>query len=203
MDILIGIIAISLALISYTLYISHTLQRKTKPHAMTWLVWSGLNFFVYSQQIAAGAQEGAWVTLLAGFGSGLIFLLSLRYGERSVTRLDWASFALIALMLLWWSQSGDATLSVIIVIVIYLAGFMPTLRKASKNAFEETATSYALNGAKFLLSFVALGSITFVTAAYPLMLFLVNTGFAVYLLMMRRYHKKPPVPKRQVVRKRV
>lgn len=196
MELIIGIVAVVLALTSYTLYITHTLQRKTKPHAMTWLVWSGLNFFVYAQQVTAGAQEGAWVTLGAGFGSGLIFLLSLHYGERSVTRLDWLSFALIGVMLLWWAQSGDPVLSVIIVIVIFLAGFLPTLRKASKNAFEETATSYALNGAKFLLSFIALGSITFVTAAYPLMLFVINTGFAVYLLLMRRYHKKPPARKR-------
>lgn len=116
---LLGIISVILALISYSLYIGHTLQHKTKPHAMTWLVWSGLNFFVYTQQVAAGAEQGAWVTLGAGFGSGLIFLLSLHYGERSVTRLDWASFGLIALMLLWWSQSGDSVLAVVIAIIIF------------------------------------------------------------------------------------
>jgi len=186
---LIGILSIVLAVISYALYIRNTVTGNTKPHSMTWLIWSALNFFIFFAQLEAGAGAGAWVTGGAGIGAGIIFALSLWHGEHTITKLDYVLMGLVAIMLLLWSQTGDAVTAVWFALAIFLLGFLPTLRKATTKPLEETATSFALNGAKFFLSFIALSSVTFVTAAYPLMLFVVNFGFAIYLVIMRQQQK--------------
>lgn len=183
---IIGIISVLLAVVSYGLYIFNTVKGRTRPHAMTWLIWGGLNGFVFFEQVAAGAGAGAWVTGGAAIANAFIFLLALHYGERNITRFDWFVLGLVGLLLLIWARIQDPTLSVLLAVTIFLAGFIPTLVKASKNAFEETALTYALNGTKFFLSFLALSTVTVVTAVYPLTLFVVNVGFAVYLVLARR-----------------
>jgi len=182
----IGIASLFIAALSYGAYVFNIYRGKTKPHAITWLVWSILNTLVFFEQFESGAGAGAWVTGAAGIANFIIFVLALRYGERNITRFDWLCLGLVATMLIFWSQVSDPLLVVVIAISIYLAGLFPTIRKASQKAHEETALTYGLNGFKFLLAFFALQTVTVVTALYPLTLFIVNTLFTLYLLKARQ-----------------
>jgi chromate transport protein ChrA len=147
------------------------------------------------EQIASGAGAGAWVTLAAGIANLIIFILALRYGERSINRFDWACIALVAAMLLLWTQYHNPNITILFAVTIFITGLLPTIRKASRQPNEETATEYAMAGLKFFLALFALQSFTFATAFYPLSLAVINTAFWVYLLVARVRFK--PVKKRQ------
>ncbi len=193
---IIGVVSLLIAVISYGAYIRNIFRGKTKPHAITWLVWSILNTLVFFEQMESGAGPGAWVTGVAGLANLAIFVLALRYGERNITRFDWLCLGLVAVMLAFWSTISDPTLIVVIAVSIYLAGLFPTIRKVSKKANEETALTYGLNGFKFLLAFFALQSVTIATALYPLTLFIVNGSFVAYLLWARQQQGKTKRRKR-------
>lgn len=182
---LIGIVALLLAVVSYGLYIRNTLTGHTRPHAVTWLIWATLNGFVFSEQLIGGAGPGAWVTGGAAAANIVIFILALRFGERSIARLDWLCIALVGVMLTFWFQIDDPTISVVLAVIISALGLLPTIIKSTRNAHEETALTFALNGIKFLLSLTALTTVTVATALYPLALFVMNTGFAIYLIVAR------------------
>ncbi|MAU34178.1 hypothetical protein CL689_05890 [Candidatus Saccharibacteria bacterium] len=197
MNELIGLISLAIAVISYSLYITHTLKGYTKPHAITWLVWGLLNGSVFFEQLAGGAGPGAWVTAAAAVANLFIFGLALRLGERTVTRFDWVCLALVGVLLLTWALIADPVIVVFLAITIFLLGLFPTLRKSATQAHEETASTYALNGFKFFLALLALNTITVTTALYPLVLFLVNCGFALYLVVARYYQGKAVIIERK------
>jgi hypothetical protein len=186
----IGVLALVIAVISYTIYITHTLKGWTKPHAITWLVWALLNGFVFGEQMVAGAGPGAWVTGGAAIANLLIAGLALFKGERSITYLDWLCLALTAVLLLSWQSIDDPSIAVLLAIAIFMIGFIPTLRKSARSAHEETATTFALNGIKFFLAVAALSTISVATVVYPLVLGTVNISFAIYLVWARRYQTK-------------
>lgn len=75
-------------------YFRDILLRKTKPHAYTWLIWT-----ITQGTAVAGLWQGkgGWGTLPVSIGTVfvfVIFLLSLKYGTRNITRGD--TFILIA-----------------------------------------------------------------------------------------------------------
>lgn len=201
MTVWLGLLTILIAVISYGFYLRDMLRGKTKPHGLTWLIWGTLNTFIFFQQLAADAGPGAWVTGSAALANLIIFALSFKYGERRVMLIDWFSLVAAVFVLVFWYQTSDAVLSVILACSISLLGFAPTIRKAWKGAHEETALTYALNSLKFLIALFALQTVNIVTALYPALLFVTNAGFAVYLLVRRaRYSTIKHKNKRGVAR---
>ncbi len=182
----IGLVSLGIAIISYTIYITHTVRGSTKPHAITWLIWALLNGFVFSEQLAAGAGPGAWVTGAASIANVAIAGLALFKGERTITHLDWLCLALTSVLLFSWQTIEDPSIAVVLAVIIFMIGFVPTLRKSVTRAHEETATTFALNGIKFLLAIAALSTLSVATVLYPLVLGIANLGFALYLIFMRR-----------------
>lgn len=187
---LLGIITVLIAVISYSFYFRDIFRGKTKPHGLTWLIWGVLNSFIFFQQLAADAGPGAWVTGSAALANILIFLASFRYGERRITRLDWVSLFAAGLVLVFWFQTSDATLAVILASIISLLGFVPTIRKTWDGAHEETVITFALNSLKFFIALFALQSVSVVTVLYPVLMFVTNAGFAIYLLVRRAQYSK-------------
>ena len=198
-ELILGGVSVLLAVIGYGYYIRNTLTGHTRPHALTWLVWSVLNTFVFFEQTVAGAGAGAWVTLTAGFANFVIFLLALRHGERTITRFDWLCIALVSGMLLFWTQFQDPNATVLFASTVFLLGLLPTIRKAMRNPHEETAIEYAMAAIKFFLALFALESFTFSTAFYPLSLVIANGAFWMYLLIAR--HRYGPRKARKATKK--
>ena len=182
MTIILGWVTVVLALISYSFYFRNIFRGKTKPHAITWLVWSLLNTFIFFQQATHNGGPGAWVTGVAAVANILIFFFSFKYGERNITRFDWGCLLIALLVLVAWRLTTSAELAVILASGVFIVGLTPTIRKSRLKAMEETATTYGLNSLKFLIALFALTNVTLVTALYPLVLFVVNALFFIYLV---------------------
>lgn len=186
---LIGWIALFLAAISYGIYITTVLQRKTTPHSITWLVWTALNGAMFFEQMNNGAGFGAWVTGSAAIANIVIFLLSLRYGDHGVTRIDWITLVIAILMFGVWFMTGGGGLTIVLAVTIFAIGMIPTLIKSAKAPSEEPLISYALNALKFFLSLFALSVFTIETVLYPAAIATFNVVIVLYVLGVRWQHK--------------
>lgn len=183
---LLGYASLLFATLSYIFYITDILRRKTKPHAFTWLIWAVAGCSVYVIQLTEGAGPGAWVNGYAAIVCSSIFLLSLKFGERNIARSDWIFLfaALIAYVI--WLATKQAWLSVILLAAVDILSFFPTYRKSYHKPGEETANMYWLTAIEYGFSLLAIQSMSFVTAFYPLVVIVTYSAFAI-VLYVRRY----------------
>ena len=181
----IGALTILIALVSYSFYFKDIFRKSTKPHSVSWLVWAVLNGVTFLTQSENGAGAGGWVTGFAALASGLIFLVSVRYGEKNITSTDWYCLVIALAVIGLWYQARTGTLSVSLASLAFIIGFIPTFRKSVRKPHQETAITYFLNGLKFLLALYALDAISLTTALYPATLAVMNLGFVAFLILRR------------------
>jgi hypothetical protein len=197
MNDLFGLIAVIVAVLSYVVYIASVFRGNAKPHAISWGIWATLSGFVFFEQLENQAGPGAWVTATATIGNGLIFLLALWKGEKSIHRLDWLCLALVALLLVFWQKLTDPAATIGFAVAIVMLGFIPTIRKVKRDPYGESITAFVLNSAKFGIALLALSSFSIATALYPAAIGLVNLLFAVYLIDQQVTHRKKTTKKRR------
>jgi hypothetical protein len=191
---LLGIASITLAIVSYVPYVSHVLRRTTKPHTFSWLVWSVLSAIGFSVQLLGNGGPGAWLAGLTALMALAVFVLSLRYGEKRILPVDWASLLLAGGALALWALTSQPLASVILISLISLidvvGGFFPTFRKSITKPHEETASIYLLYSISLGFSLAALQSFTLTNALYPASFVIINALMAVFLVVQRRRVKE-------------
>jgi len=197
MSLILGLLSILIAVISYSFYFRNIFAHKTRPHSITWLIWGTLSALIFYQQITHGGGAGAWVTLVASSANFIIFGLSMRYGERLITRFDYNCLILAIIALVLWGFNKDSNVSAVIASCVFIIALIPTWRKSLANAYEETVVTYALNSLKFLIALFALSTVSFMTAFYPFVVFAANAVFAVFLLVRRHSRQGKLVARRR------
>lgn len=192
-QIYLGYLSTAAALLSYVPYLRNIFRGHTKPHAFSWLVWSLLTAIAFGVQVQSGAGAGAWVTGITAAACFSIFLLALLQGEKNIIRFDVISLvgALIAFVL--WFVSSKPLMSIILIILIYLFGYLPTFRKTYHKPYEETVLTYALSATKYLLGLIALNDFTLLTFLFPLSVLLMDVSFVCMALFRRKeiYNRTP------------
>lgn len=184
--VLLGILATLIAVYSYIPYFKDIFKGKTKPHAFSWLIWSVLTGIAFFGQLTDNAGPGAWVTGFTAIICFAIFLVGLKVGKHNITTIDWISLLGAGISLLFWYSTNSPLISVILITIIDAFGFFPTFRKSFSKPNEETLTTYALSGLKFLIALAALENVSVVTALYPASLVLMNWAFVGMLIIRRR-----------------
>lgn len=184
--VILGIVAIIIGLVGYVPYFRNIFLRKTKPHAFSWLVWTILTWTAFFVQIFSGAGPGAWVTGFTGVLCTTVFFLSLKYGEKDIHRSDWLSLFGAGIAMLLWALAKQPFLSILVITIIDALGFFPTFRKSYSKPMEETVTTYAFQGIKFIPALFALETHTPTTVLYPAYLVFANLSFVAMVLMRRK-----------------
>lgn len=185
-QVILGLIATVIAFVAYIPYYRDIFSGKTKPHTFTWLIWTlvtGIGFF---GQLSDNAGEGAWVMGFSTLACLGIFLLSLKKGEKAIDSTDYFCLFLSFLAIIVWVITKNPFYSIILITIIDIFAFFPTIRKSVFHPYEETLSSYLLSGTKFIVSLFALEQVSFITAFYPSYLIVANIGFVMFLLLRRR-----------------
>lgn len=184
---MVGIFSVLIVCVAYLPYIRDIVAGKTKPHAVSWLVWAILAAIAFGVQVTNGGGPGAWLMAVTASLTFLVFGLALWRGEKHILLADWFSLAFSAAALILWIVSNQPLLSVILIsLTDAIGGFLPTFRKSMRNPFQETASMYALFGVSLVWSLMALTQFNLVTALYPASFVAINIVMAFYLVTRRR-----------------
>lgn len=170
----IGLIAVFLSIIGHLPYITDILKGKTKPHIFTWIVWAVVTIIAFVGQWQKGGGAGAWTTAVTGLITILIAILAIRNGSKEITKADKISFTIALLSIIPWYFTKDPTISIIIITLIDVFAFFPTVRKTIHDPTSETLFTYALNIFRHGLSVLALANYNLATYLYPVALLLMN-----------------------------
>jgi hypothetical protein len=188
MDIKVAIAAVSIVmtLAGYFYYFRDIFRGITKPHAYSWLIWGLLTAIAFVGQLSDDGGPGSYVTGVTAAVSFGVFFLALRIGEKEITRSDKLFLTAALLALIPWLLLKDPVLSVVLITIIDLLGFLPTIRKSFYKPHEETLALYVLAGLKFALAIVALSTYTLTTWLYPASLVVTNLCFVAMLVIRRK-----------------
>ncbi len=184
--IIFSIIASSITVISYIPYIHNIISGKTKPHAFSWLIWAIITYIAAALQITGGGGiVGASVALITGSISLLIAVIAARQKVVHITRGDWISFVISLSVIPLWIIIDRPLLSAILICIIDLFAFWPTIRKSYSRPDQETLSTYWFSAIKHILTVLAQQRYTLVAILFPLNLAIVTLLF-VFMLVARR-----------------
>ncbi|MEX1668835.1 hypothetical protein AB4876_07920 [Zhongshania guokunii] len=128
---LFALAAIALTFICFAPYIRGIHRGTTQAHVFSWVIWGITTVIVFFAQLDAKGGSGAWPIGVSGTITLYIALLAYqRRGDTNITRSDWLFFGAALSSLPLWYFSADAVFAVIVLTIVDLLGFAPTLRKA-------------------------------------------------------------------------
>lgn len=138
-----AIIAVLLVIIGHAPYLRDVLRKKIQPHPYTWFVWTIVALITLFGQIAKGAGVGALPTIAAELFTITIFISSIKYGFKGISK--WDTYILIIALLgtIPWIITKDPTISVLIAVSMDAIAYIPTIRKTWK--FPETEKTWLYN----------------------------------------------------------
>ncbi len=176
-----GIIAGILALTGYIPYIISILRGKTQPNKATWFIWTLVGGLLAFSYFTTGDKNTIWLPLGYFFGPLITAILSLQYGYAQWSKLD--TFCIIAaiISIIPWVLSHDATLTLIINVVIDSTGAIPTLVKSYKEPDTEDFTAWLIFFIANTLEVVAISQWN-IAAIYPIYLFLLAGSITAFTI---------------------
>ncbi|MEN9649443.1 MAG: hypothetical protein RL094_410 [Candidatus Parcubacteria bacterium] len=180
----IAIIAAVLAFVGNISYLKDVFKGRVQPHPYTWLVWSIVSMTTFFGGLAKGAGIGALPTGIAEGFTIIIFLFSLKHlfqGKAGHIRtIDNYFLAICLLGLIPWALTKDPTISVVIVVLIDIIAFIPTLRKTWAHPQSEKPLLYEMNVARHVLTLFSLQTYNIATTFHSIAMICTNslmTGF--------------------------
>lgn len=179
--------AIVLTLWLFIPYIRSIRSGQTRPHVFSWVIWGLGTLIVCFAQLAGGAGFGAWAIGISGLIT--IYIAWLAWWKRAdtvITKTDWV-FLVVALSALpLWFFTANPLWAVVILTLVDLLGFGPTLRKAYIEPHRESAAFFAGAALRNLLVVLAVETFSLTTVLFPATVGLACVAVALLLVGRRR-----------------
>ena len=181
-----GVLSIGFTMVAHIPYIWSVFKGRTKPHIFSWTIWGLLTAIAMAGQVSAQAGPGAWATGMSAFFCFLTVILCFRYGEKNITRHDIVLFAAALLSLPLWYITDQPLAAIMLVTLIDVLGYGPTLRKSWARPHQEMPLHYVVSNLKHLTSITAMSTYSVTTLLYPVVLFMMNLVLVGIIFWRRR-----------------
>lgn len=189
-------LAILVSVIRYGLYLWSIYQRETEPHFFSWFNWAVVVGIGAYAQFSIDDGLSAWVLLVVSSTCFFIAFISLFVGEKDITRTDWMAFvgALVAIPV--WQVTQDPVAAIFVLVLIDMLTYYPTIRKSWHKPWSEPPISYFWAGSRYFFTLFTVSNFTWESLLYPFFLMATDWGFAVFVLIRRRYVASPLLGRR-------
>ncbi len=189
--IILTVIATVIGVAAFFPYLRDTFSLKTKPHAYTWLIWA---ITQGTAVLGIWYGGGGWGALNLTVGTLFViavFLFSLNYGTKNITKTDTAILiAALSAILVWW-QLDQPLISVIMVSAIDVIGYIPSFRKSYQEPWSETLVSWMLFSVSNIFAILALKEYNLLTVTYLTAITSANIALFLVCYFRRRLIPKP------------
>ena len=160
--------AIALTLVAFFPYIRGIILGKIQPHVFSWVLWGSTTCVVFGAQLQAGGGIGAWPIGVSGAITVLIAVIAyLKRSDTGITQTDRCFFAAAMSSLPLWYFTADPLWAVVVLTVVDLLGFGPTIRKAYAAPNSESLGFFGLFAVRSSMVVLALESYSVATVLFP------------------------------------
>lgn len=187
----IALTAALITVVAYYPYVRDIFKRKTKPHAYTWLIWGITQGTAAVILLYGGGKFGVISLILGTLLVSFVFLLSLKYGTKNITKSDTAILiAALFAIVVWW-QLNNPVLAVLMVSAIDGLGYIPTYRKSWVAPWSETLSFWFAMVVVNILILLSLSEYNILTVMYVSTLAVANAVELGLCIMRRKVVAKP------------
>ena len=191
LKLLFATVAFILTFVAFYPYYRAIGAQQIRPHVFTWFIWGAGTLIVFFAQLSDGAGLGAWPVGISAFLTAGVAVWALaNSADASIVRSDWVFFGLALSALPLWFFTSTALSAVVILTLVDMLGFGPTVRKAYFAPHQESAQFFAISFVRNILIILALENLSWTTALFPAAVGLAS-GLFLILIMMRRQTLKP------------
>ena len=181
-----GILSVVMAILAAVIYVFQTLRGEVRPHPLSWFLFGILSATGYWVQRDQGANQGSWTLLAMTIICFIFVAVSVARGERSFSRQEWAFAVAGGAVFVVYLFTREANIAAALTTVVDALGYGPTFIRGWTHPKKDSVTSFALNGAKFVPSLMAMDPISFATSFYPATLMMLNAAVSIMLMIRRR-----------------
>jgi hypothetical protein len=161
-------IAILLTFAGFIPYIRGILNNTIKPHIFSWIIWGATTFVVFLAQLADKGGAGAWaIGVSACITICIACLAYLKRADISITLLDWFFLVGALASIPAWYLTSDPLWAVVILTIVDLSGFGPTIRKAYTVPRDESLLFFTIFTTRNIVVIMALENYTVTTVLFP------------------------------------
>lgn len=175
-------------------YVRRVLKGEIKPHLYTWLIWTIATAITAAARWTEGAGLGAANNILAALSCLCVVMVSIKYGEKHITRMDRGALVAVLAALPLWYITNDAFTAIVLVTTIDLLGYIPTIRKSWHKPYEEAMFNYVVANICHILTLLMTRDFSLATLLTPVCLFAANTALILVILLRRRRFGIPQPP---------
>lgn len=157
-----------LTLVAFVPYIRAIFDGTIRPHVFSWVIWGVTTFLAFLAQLEDKGGVGAWPIGVSG--SITIFIACLAYLKRAdvtITKTDWLFFVAALSSLPLWYLTSDPLWTIVLLTIVDVLGFGPTVRKAYHFPYSESLLFFALFTVRNLLVMMALENHSVTTLLFP------------------------------------
>ena len=137
-----AVISVIIGTCSFFPYLRDIFLKKTKPHSYTWLIWTITQGTAMAGIWYGGGGLGALELTIGTMLVFAIFLFSLRYGTKNITKSDGVILLLALFAIFVWWQLKNPILAVLMACAIDTLGYVPSFRKSFHEPWSETLVAY-------------------------------------------------------------
>jgi len=183
---LLGGIAIALTVTAFVPYVVSILRHSVRPHVFSWVIWGITTSSVFVAALHEGGGSGAWpIGASACITFAIAGLAFSKRGDLSITKADWLFFIAALSALPLWFLTNDPLWAVVVLTMVDLLGFGPTLRKAAREPHSESATFFGLFVGQNAFVLLALESYSVTTVLFPAAIGTASAAVVVLILLRR------------------
>ena len=189
--IILTVIATAIGVVAFFPYLRDTFSLKTKPHAYTWLIWAITQGTAVFGIWHGGGGWGALNLTIGTLFVIVVFLFSIKYGTKNITKSDTAILvAALSAIIIWW-RLDQPLISVIMVSMIDVIGYIPSFRKSYQEPWSETLISWILFSASNIFAILALEEYNLLTVTYLAAITSANIALFLLCFFRRKFFPKP------------
>lgn len=180
-------VAITLTFIAFFPYIKSIVRGVVRPHVFSWVIWATTTFVVFLAQLEDDGGVGAWPIGVSGMITILIAILAyLKRGDITINRTDWLFLISALSSLPLWYFTSDPLWAVVILTIVDLFGFGPTVRKGYNFPRSESLVFFSLFAARNILVIMALEHYSVTTVLFPAVI----AAACLLLILMIAYRRR-------------
>lgn len=137
-------------------YIKSVLNRKTKPHQLSWLVFTIMGFIAFFSQYFEGGTYSIVIALIFSINCLLIFILSLRYGVTNSSSYDKTLFAFALFTLVVWYFTKSNALAIWLSVIIDVCATTMTVLKIKAHPYSEEPFPWFIATIAYIFTLITL-----------------------------------------------